>query len=432
MQLTLLSLIYFIAFSHALFITIAIWRQTEKGQPGRILALLVAALAYKLFEGGVTYSDLYRFIPHSLDWLPGVVLIMGPLFYGYIRSVTGEAPLSKGQWLIHLSPAMLLMTINSPELFIAASTKIERISQFNAYEGPLLLPTRIIFLLIILKLHLATYLTYAWKMLARFDKGAQQLRADDSALILHRHKQLCLALIMLESAWVILFILQQTAGIFALDYVGKSWLLFMSAIIGAMGFYGLMQPRLLFSKSERELILNSLNQETIAHSDQAIESNRDGEMPNDSENGQYSNTNLVEISQAKKSKNIKNQKKYHLTPISEAASDEVISLINKTLVDQQLFLDDKLTLSSLAESLQLKPHMVSQVINQAMDTNFYQLINQHRVSYAEKLLARKEAWSIERIAYESGFGNRVTFNNAFKTLKGCSPSVYRKQLLKAG
>ena len=432
MQLTLLSLIYFIAFSHALFIAVAIWRQTEKGQPGRILALLIAALAYKLFEGGVTYSDIYKVIPHSLDWLPGVVLLMGPLFYGYIRSVTGDAPLSIRQWLIHLSPAMLLIAINSPELFISASTKVDRISQFNAYEGPLLLPPRIIFLLIILKLHLATYLSYAWKMLARFGKGAQQLRADDSGLILHRHKQLCLALIMLESCWVILFVLQQTAGIFALDYVSKSWLLFMSLIIGAMGFYGLMQPRLLFSRSERELILNGLNQESLAHTEQLPEKMAGDEECDQKDSGQSFDTNLVEISRAKNSKTIKSQKKYQLTPLSETASEEVISLINKALVQQQLFLDDKLTLSTLAENLQLKPHMVSQVINQAMNTNFYQLINQHRVSYAGKLLTSKDAWSIERIVYESGFGNRVTFNNAFKSIKGCSPSVFRKQLLKTG
>ena len=115
--------------------------------------------------------------------------------------------------------------------------------------------------------------------------------------------------------------------------------------------------------------------------------------------------------------------------------DKLSELTNKlnTLQTQQLYLDDKLTLTSLAEALELKPHMISQVINQTMQTSFYKLINSYRVEYAITLIEQKgTSWSIERIAFESGFGNRVTFNNAFKTLKGCSPSVFKKNLKLAG
>jgi len=36
-------------------------------------------------------------------------------------------------------------------------------------------------------------------------------------------------------------------------------------------------------------------------------------------------------------------------------------------------------------------------------------------------------WSLERIALESGFNNRVTFSKAFKEVMDCTPSAYKKK-----
>ncbi len=77
--------------------------------------------------------------------------------------------------------------------------------------------------------------------------------------------------------------------------------------------------------------------------------------------------------------------------------------------------------------MELKPHLVSQVINQTMQTTFYKLVNKFRVEYAVSLIeGGNTGWSIERIAFESGFGNRVTFNNAFKAMKGCTTSEFKR------
>lgn len=419
MQLSFLSLIYFVGFSHAILMSVALWRQTEKGQSGRILAILLLVLGYKMLEGGVTYSSLYQVIPHVLDWLPGAVLVMGPVFYGYIRAVSGDTPFTTKQWLIHLSPAILLILINSPQLMLPAAQKVANITQHQSYEGPMLLPWRIVILLVILKIHLATYLGHSWRILKTFEQKAEQLRADSSQQILERHKQLCLSLIALEALWVVLFILQQSAGIYALDYVSKAWLVFMAMIILAMGYYGLKQPSILFSEVERSLILQNKEPEassplslTVASSSEQIDK--------------------IETIDEGSQKNEKGGK-YQLSSIPESTAQEVVLLIRNTLQTQQLFLDDKLTLTTLAQKLELKPHLVSQVINQTMQTTFYKLVNKFRVEYAVSLIeGESTGWSIERIAFESGFGNRVTFNNAFKAMKGCTPSAFKKKLKLVG
>jgi len=407
MNITLLSLIYFIAFSHALMLAVALWKQTSRGQSGRILAIFISVFAYKMFEAGVMFSDLYKFIPHVLDWLPGVVLIIGPIFYGYIRAVAGKKSFSSLQWLLHFTPAILLIAYNSPQLFVEASMKINNISRIQEYEGPMVIPTQIVFLLLLLKLHLGIYLIKSWKILVRFEAKAYQLRADNSGLILKRHKQLCVALFSLEATWVILFILQQSIGFFALEYVSTIWLLFMATIILAMGYYGLEQPSIVFSDAERALIIND---KSIPPQDK----------PHNHEN------NVIQLKSSDK-------EKYQQSLLSDDAAKDIANQLSQALSQKQLFLDDKLTLSSLANELSIKPHLISQVINQSMKTNFYQLVNEYRVNFAIQLLHNINSnWSVERIAYESGFGNRVTFNNAFKSLKGCTPSAYRKKLKHAG
>ena len=425
MQISFLSLIYFIGFSHALIMATALWHQTDKGQSGRFLALLLLLLAYNLFEGGVIYSSLYRVLPHLVDWLPASVLIIGPLFYGYILAVSGDSKLTTKQWLVHLSPAILMVLVHSPQVFVSTAEKIAHIIQFQTYGDPTLLPWRTITLFVILKIHLATYLGSAWKILTTFEHKAEQLRADNSHLILYRHKQLCLSLIALEALWVVLFILQQTTGFYALEYVSKVWLLFMAVIILAMGYYGLKQPSILFSDVERSLVLQEDN--VYPEKKPKIEAVIFTPIPAIEAESSKVPTSLTKGVPAEKNS------KYQLSSIPESTAHEVVILIRNTLQMKQLFLDDKLTLTSLSDSLELKPHLISQVINQTMQTSFYKLINQYRVEHALTLIEKPNiSWSIERIAFESGFGNRVTFNSAFKAIKGCSPSVYKKNLKLAG
>lgn len=74
----------------------------------------------------------------------------------------------------------------------------------------------------------------------------------------------------------------------------------------------------------------------------------------------------------------------------------------------------------------MKSHTVSQVINQYMGSNFYKLVNTHRVQHAIDMIDDPgQHFPLERIAIESGFSNRVTFNKAFKASLDMTPSQYR-------
>lgn len=409
MQLTFLSLIYIIAFSHALLMAVALWNRSEKGHASRILAVMILVFAYKLFEGGVTYSNLYQWLPHVLDWLPGAVLILGPLYYGYVRQIFHSRPLSGGQWLLHFIPGILLILYNSPRVFVSGQQKIDNVTAFLAFEGTINVPIFIVCLLIAIKVHLGIYLYRSWSLLGRYGDKVGDIRADESAVVLQRHKQLCVAFVLLEALWVVLFLLQQFTPFVALDYVSKIWLLFMSVIILTMGYYGLKLPDLFFASQEISLIDGQL------------------EQTNAQEGSQVSRVKLVSENASETGK------KYGQSSIDQATAEQIARLIEAYFAEQKGHLNDKLTLTELAQAIELKPHLVSQVINQHMQASFYKLVNQYRVEQAIEFLSDDTlSWSLERIGLESGFANRVTFNNAFKNLKGCSPSQFRKRAKLAG
>ncbi|MGB0495071.1 MAG: helix-turn-helix domain-containing protein [Kangiellaceae bacterium] len=426
MAFSLISLIYFIAFSQAVLIATALWKQSSNGQSGRILSVLIMIFGYKMYEAGVMHSDFYKVVPHTLDWLPGVVLIIGPVFYAYIRLVSGEKAFTVSQWLLHLLPAVLLIIYNSPQVFVSAETKIAKLEFALNYQGTSRLPYQVIALLIALKLHLAIYLAKSWQILKQFEQKVNQLRADNSKTVLRRQKQLCLALIALEAVWILLFVLQQVSDVYLLNYVSNSWLLFMAMIILTMGYYGLKQPNMMFTNSEQALIHSQWLDKLKDGITEIGKATKQIKVKNTSNEHRKNNDNVVQIEKQQKNE------KYQLSKLSQAAALEIATMIDHVMLEKELYLDDKLTLTALSNELNLKPHMVSQVINQSMHLNFYQLVNRYRVEFAIKLLNEEQTnWSLERIAFESGFGNRVTFNSAFKTFKGCSPSAFKKQLKKA-
>lgn len=97
------------------------------------------------------------------------------------------------------------------------------------------------------------------------------------------------------------------------------------------------------------------------------------------------------------------------------------------LESQKHYLDPKFSISDLSVELDLSVQLVSQVINQGMQTNFNELINTYRVEEAVQLLRSESTkhLTIEAIAESAGFNSTSSFNDNFKRLKGKPPKYYR-------
>lgn len=94
------------------------------------------------------------------------------------------------------------------------------------------------------------------------------------------------------------------------------------------------------------------------------------------------------------------------------------------------FLKHGYSLQEMASSLNHPLYILSAVINHGYGINFNELINQHRIAYAVKMIKEKKFshLNINGLADRCGFNNRNTFTAAFKKFTGVTPSEFFKHL----
>ena len=98
------------------------------------------------------------------------------------------------------------------------------------------------------------------------------------------------------------------------------------------------------------------------------------------------------------------------------------------LVDNKLYLESNISLSSLSKLVNVSTQKTSEVINEHARQNFNDFVNFYRVQEAKKRLVDEDSqhFTISSIAFDSGFSSLSSFNSAFKKFEGLTPSMYRK------
>lgn len=120
--------------------------------------------------------------------------------------------------------------------------------------------------------------------------------------------------------------------------------------------------------------------------------------------------------------------KYQKSSLSEHDKDIILQKIVKEMKDEQYFINNLASLSGLAKQINESPHHVSQVINELMNRNFFELLAFYRVEHARELIRNdvKGSLTVEELAEQVGYNSKSSFNTAFKKLTGQTPSEFRK------
>jgi AraC-like DNA-binding protein len=102
--------------------------------------------------------------------------------------------------------------------------------------------------------------------------------------------------------------------------------------------------------------------------------------------------------------------------------------LHELMEKQEPYLDPELSLSQLAELMDLTPHQLSYLINVGFDENFFLFVNRYRVQRVKELLLDKhnDHLTILGIAYESGFNSKTSFNTTFKKISAQTPSEFKQ------
>lgn len=117
--------------------------------------------------------------------------------------------------------------------------------------------------------------------------------------------------------------------------------------------------------------------------------------------------------------------KYGKSTLTDADLDAYLTTLERLMQEQQVYLYPDLSLSRLAQLARFPKHHITQVLNIKLKMNFYEYVNGFRVHYSCLLLKENSVDTLDRIAEQSGFNSKVSFNRHFKSIKGVTPSEYR-------
>ena len=108
-----------------------------------------------------------------------------------------------------------------------------------------------------------------------------------------------------------------------------------------------------------------------------------------------------------------------------------IDSFNKAFKDTLLYREAGLTISMLAKSLNIPEYRLRAFIHKQLGfRNFNAMLHQYRIEDAGNVLSDNENQNtpILTIALSVGYQSITPFNNAFREIKGVTPSEYRKRM----
>jgi AraC-like DNA-binding protein len=113
-------------------------------------------------------------------------------------------------------------------------------------------------------------------------------------------------------------------------------------------------------------------------------------------------------------------------PVDQNLGEEVMAALRKVMEEEKLWMNPALNLSLLTRQTGIPAKTISAVLNQHLNKSFNEFINGYRIDAikARLLSAEDKNLTIAGLAYECGFNSQPTFQRAFKSIQGESPSEF--------
>ena len=118
--------------------------------------------------------------------------------------------------------------------------------------------------------------------------------------------------------------------------------------------------------------------------------------------------------------------KYTHSTLNTEQKEKLSAIVLLSMKKDKLFLNQNLTINSLAKEIGINRTYLSQVINEFFNKNFSSFVNEFRIKEASKSLIDDKNITIEAVAFDVGFKSKSAFNNAFKQYTGVTPSFFIK------
>ncbi|MBL7770031.1 MAG: AraC family transcriptional regulator [Flavipsychrobacter sp.] len=313
---------------------------------------------------------------NNVHWLLGTSLpfpmLHGPMLYLYTAAMTNQLPRNRNWILVHFIPALVVVLFFFPVLLRSAEGKLAFIrSGGEGYQTANLLR------IILLQVSGFVYVLWALWLLHRHKLNISQEFSYEERINLN---------------WLRYFI-YGLAGIWLIIVVTKSdYYIFGGAalFIVFLGYFGIRQVGIFTTAN----LYPTAPVPVIPAPVEVIENNP--------------------------------RRKYASSGVTGEMSREIHQRLVQLMQDEKLYTEPDLSLSILADKINVHPNYLSQVINELEGKTFFEYINSLRVEEFKRLAALPESrqFTIMSLAYDCGFNSKSSFNKNFKKATGLSPSEF--------
>ncbi len=323
-----------------------------------------------------------------------VILLLNPVFFLYIESLTSPRFRFKMRKHVHFIPAAVILILNLPYFLASPEERLFFITRrFDAPEpAPLIKYLLLIYAVTIYLAFLIQFIFYSIKEVQLLKKHESFINNNFSFT-----EKINLRWIRtLIYGFAIFFVLNEMI-----------WFSGMSGRPVALAFYSLVMIAItlflgLRGMAQLELKIPDVTVDAVV---QPVAGTVPESQPS----------------------------KYKGSSLSGKLRSDIITGLEKVMIEEKMFLNPRLFIDDVAERLGTNSKYISQVLNEHHHRNFYAYINAFRIEEAQRLLLSPahRKYSILAIAEMSGFSSKSSFNEAFKTITRSTPSEYRTGLTKS-
>jgi len=352
---------------------ILLFQKRGRRSANQLLALLVFLVAVLHSGYVVQLSELWKLMPAFPRMTEPFWFLLGPLFYGYVRLLTGYSTSISWKAAVHLLPFCIkwipiLHSYISPDTFREAAY-LQYIYQAGD-ESLRLLPLLYSYLFMI---QVFIYAVLSTRLLMRYERGYKDNTSNTQVHYIHWLRivfAVFAGYLVYETIASLLLIVNQSLQS---EFIYLSVLL-LSSFLFLIAYMAIGHPDVLFP---------------------AI---------------------------------LERSTKYQHSSLATNYVERQLNALHTLMEEKQPYLRGDLKLDDLAGMLQVSSHHLTQLLNQHLEKSFYDFVNDYRVQEAQRRLIDPayQHYTILAVALDVGFNSKTTFNRLFKSYTQMTPSQFQK------
>lgn len=376
-----MKFIFIIAAFNALFFTALLLQKKPRALHDNILIGWLIYLGLYIGVYALYSHDLFTHFNLLSISLLSLLMLFGPFLFGYLEALVTNKRRILLKDLLHLLPFILFnlyILIVSFSPVMSVKLNIEKIGP--EYNPPILF----IFFLIMTAISGTVYFLLTIKLFKRLDIQIFNNFSNATNIDLSWIRKLVLVFGIVWTALISVTVIHHVFQLFSMVFCTDGLFLSLSVFVILIGYFGLKQKII------------------------------------------YGNEDIIAPVET-----INTQIKYAGSKLSDIEAKLLADHLKKHINSSKSYLNPDLTLSQLATEIGISSHLLSQVINEQFNLNFFDFVNQYRVEEFKQRIVNPnyENYSLLGIAFDCGFNSKSAFNRIFKKVTSLTPSQYKEEAI---